>query len=396
MGADKTFKPNTQWMAEKYDEMNQELFGGRLGHCDFGIFTSGRGSEGGVLGWFKIGGKNIKVDRRTRRMFYYQSSYNKINIDKYNFCELCKPRIELNGNYSGTENGFLATLVHEMCHYYNYMLGYCPRQGHGTEFKEIAWIVSSRSNGMFTVQRVATAEQMSELELSDEMKQKRERRAANKLANTIALVIYKTNGDVRLVLTRSEKLIYYIEGIESNKNDVISIFRSQDQKLIELLFSKGYRSLMRTYKYWNIRANMEALEAIEDADGKDVYENENLIAAKQSIKKPTQTLSVKHPTRIFSIKTSNGTFEHDAMNYSTLFKALRERFPNMSDAAIQKIMNNPANYKVMENRKTTKEIIREVIDELMRNEFRGADNFDDSVDINPNMNLGIISPLESE
>ena len=49
---------------------------------------------------------------------------------------------------------------------------------------------------------------------------------------------------------------------------------------------------------------VEALTTIEDADGKDIYENENLIAAKQSIKKPIQTLSVKRPTRIFSIKTS--------------------------------------------------------------------------------------------
>lgn len=28
---DKTFIPNTQWMAEKYDEMNSQLFNGALG-----------------------------------------------------------------------------------------------------------------------------------------------------------------------------------------------------------------------------------------------------------------------------------------------------------------------------------------------------------------------------
>ena len=43
---EKTFKPNVQWMAKKYKEMNQKLFYGQLGDCDFGIFTTGKGSEG--------------------------------------------------------------------------------------------------------------------------------------------------------------------------------------------------------------------------------------------------------------------------------------------------------------------------------------------------------------
>ena len=53
---EKTFKPNIQWMAKKYEEMNQELFYGQLGDCDFGIFTTGKGSEGRTLGWFKTKG----------------------------------------------------------------------------------------------------------------------------------------------------------------------------------------------------------------------------------------------------------------------------------------------------------------------------------------------------
>ena len=104
------------------------------------------------------------------------NGWERIYIDRNNFAELCHPTIELNGNYSGTEHGFLETLVHEMCHYYTEMDGYCPRQGHGFEFRNIGSIVTSRSNGMFTIQRLASAEQMTELELSDEMKAKRERR----------------------------------------------------------------------------------------------------------------------------------------------------------------------------------------------------------------------------
>jgi hypothetical protein len=43
-----------------------------------------------------------------------------------------------------------------------------------------------------------------------------------------------------------------------------------------------------------------------------------------------------------------------------------------------------------------KSIINEVIDEFMRNEFRGANNMEDDVVISPDMNLGLHSPLETE
>ena len=65
---DKTFKPTVEWMAQKYQEMNEKLFGGELGYCDFNIFTTGRGSEGGTLGWFKITARNIRIRRYNRRM----------------------------------------------------------------------------------------------------------------------------------------------------------------------------------------------------------------------------------------------------------------------------------------------------------------------------------------
>ena len=55
-----------EWMAKKYEEMNQQLFGGALGACRFKVFTTGKGSQGGTLGWFKITGKFIS------RQNYYQ------------------------------------------------------------------------------------------------------------------------------------------------------------------------------------------------------------------------------------------------------------------------------------------------------------------------------------
>lgn len=34
-----------EWMAKKYEEMNQQLFGGALGVCRFKVFTTGKGSQ---------------------------------------------------------------------------------------------------------------------------------------------------------------------------------------------------------------------------------------------------------------------------------------------------------------------------------------------------------------
>ena len=378
-----TFKPNIQWMAEKYNEMNEKLFNGELGACDFDIFTKGRGSQGGVLGWFKITGRNLKVSRHTRRMYQYYDGWDKTFVNKGNFVEICKPRIELNGNYSGTETGFLATLVHEMCHYYTYMRGYCPKQGHGREFRQIGQIVSARSNGLFTIQRLASAEQMSQLELNDEMKMKREKRLNNKKASVTAIIVTTKEGKVKLTITSSKNLINLIttsEKYERNEN----VVTTNDSDIIDYLFNKGYRKNMRTWRYWSLEDKpwlgelntMLAQTEVETPVGSD---------------KSQPTPQAKQPRRIFSIKTSNGTFEHDGSSFHSLQKALRERFPKMNDEIINKIINNPGNYRMEENRKNIKTVIREVVEDFVSNNGEGGD-----IDINPDMNLGLQSPLEIE
>jgi hypothetical protein len=379
---DKTFKPNTQWMAEKYTEMNAQLFNGELGDCNFNIFTTGRGSQGGTLGWFKIMGRNIRVDRYSRRMFV--NGWDRIYINRENFVQLCRPTIELNGNYSGTEHGFLATLVHEMCHYYTYMNGYAPKQGHGAEFKRIGYEVSQRSKGMFTIQRLATAEEMRELELSDEMKAKRANRLANKKASVSAIVVFTPEGKVKLTITSNQNLMNMISTSEKERGNDVKI--SNDSEVIEFLFSKGYKKNMRSWRYWSLEDKPWVGELKNMLDG----------TPQEEPKKQEVQLSVHNhrPKRIFTIKTSNGVFEYDASSYYSLLKAIKEKFPNMNDEVIQKIMNNPNNYRMEENKMNIKTIVESVIEEFMQNEFRGANNMDDSVEITPEMNLGEFSPLE--
>ena len=385
----KSFKPTVNWMAEKYDEMNAKLFGGQLGQCDFNIFTSGRGSQGGTLGFFRMNGRGLKVEIATRKMFRHNDWFpnDKEYVNKSNFYPVCRPSIELNGNYSGTEHAFLGTLVHEMCHYYTYMNGYAPKQGHGTEFRNIAYRVSYKSNGEFSIQRLASAEEMQNFELSDEMKAKQEKRLSNKKASLMAIFVYNINGTVKLSTTSSQALATRIND-SYKKLDVPKVVVSNDLRLIELLYSHGYRRNFRTWKYWNV-GNTDWIKTIDNYDIK-VYNNPNMNFIKNTYGDKSN-IGVEAPQRlskrIFSIKTNNGTFKTEVASESDLFNKLRERFPKMSDETIKKIMSNQANYQMTENkRKSLSNIIREAIEEAIGN--------DGTVDIDSNMNLGLHSPLE--
>ena len=336
-----------------------------------------------------MNGRGLKIEIATRKMFRYDDwfSNDKEYVNKSNFYSVCRPSIELNGNYSGTEHAFLGTLVHEMCHYYTYMNGYAPKQGHGTEFRNIAYRVSYKSNGEFSIQRLASAEEMQNFELSDEMKVKQEKRLANKKASLMAIFVYNINGTVKLSTTSSQALANRI--IDSYKKlDVPKVVVSNDLRLIELLYSHGYRRNFRTWRYWNV-GNTDWIKTIDNYDIK-VYNNPNMNSIK-NIYGDKSNIGVETPQRlskrIFSIKTNNGTFKTEVASESDLFNKLRERFPKMSDETIKKIMSNQANYQMTENkRKSLSNIIREAIEEAIGN--------DGTVDIDSNMNLGLHSPLE--
>lgn len=382
------FVPTVEWMAKKYWEMNEQVFNGELGDCDFGVFTTGRGSEGGVLGWFKITGRNIRVRRSTRRMFV--RGWEDEDITNYNFVELCKPRIELNGNYSGKEESFLTTLVHEMCHYYTYMNGKAPVQAHGKEFKMACRMVQYRSGGRFTIQRVATAEQMSGLELSDEMKEKRQKRLESKKSKTTILVYWDRDGRTKLVTTTSQKLVNLIKLGKYQK-----LVISNDGNLFDFLYNeKRYRNNMRFgvngWTYWNVTGK-DWLNELDNYDI-EVYENGEKVGSEKPAEQPNpEPPSEPEPIKIFTIKTNKGVVEIP-MEHSMkqMFDKVKNRLPNLSDDAIMKLINNPANYKVMkESRNNVKRVLREVIEEFISNE-------DDSIAINPNENLGLNSPMEND
>lgn len=282
---DKSFKPTVEWMSEKYGEMNSLLFGNELGNCNFSIFTKGRGSQGRTLGFFQITVSNLKYNINDRKIYYLDIYHDKIYINKNNFYDRCKPLIAINGNYSGTENAFLNTLVHEMCHYYTYMNGYVPKQAHGSDFKYVCEMVAARSSGRFNIQRLASAEEMKNYELDADIKAKNDARKKNLIANRKssmnAIFIFKSNGNVTLTTSTSQKLVD--RGIEYLEYDNVNkVIISNDQKLIEILMNKGYNINMRKFSYWYVNDDKEIMDMLNKVD-KKVYDKEDMNESKKII-----------------------------------------------------------------------------------------------------------------
>ena len=276
--SDEKFTPTVDWIADKYFELNEWLFNGRLGNCLFEVFTRGEGMETS-LGHFRLTGRSVKYNKRTRQMFYVgydhkenidadNFAYYKENINADNFAYYTKPMIGLNGNYKRTEHMWLNTLVHEMCHYYTYMGGRVPIQAHGIEFRQIGQIVGIRSNGIFDIKRLCDAENAGELD--GKIASRRQARDENKKSKMTALLVFRTNGDVQLITTTYQKIIDVVIA-NNNKPICKRILATNDKSYIEYLWGEGYKHNMSpsksgtNYKYWSVQGE-DLVDEIKNYD----------------------------------------------------------------------------------------------------------------------------------
>lgn len=338
------FIPDEDWMAINYSKMNRLLFDNRLGNCNFEIFKTGKGSNGNVLGWFCIQNKNIRYSKSTRQMFDIKFGRREyVNHD--NFVALCKPCIKLNGNYRWTEKAAISTLVHEMCHYYCEMNGFVPVQAHGREFKSIAAYVSSKSNNFFTVQTLASAEQMDEMVLDSEIKAKNDLRKQNKLSKTILMFIWKNNYEVRLVKPTTMDLVYKILNIEKIEPSTTKIQISYDENLKNVVFDEGYTSTMTKYRYWDV-TNDNFVKHLDEYNMETLYSKENKQSMPQTYNKPIeQPKPVSNIIPLFRFKTVQGnTFEVRNSSKEEIKKQLQQRFPKWPESSIERVLNNPKYY----------------------------------------------------
>ena len=270
--SDEKFTPTVDWIADKYFELNEWLFNGRLGNCLFEVFTRGEGMETS-LGHFRFTGRGIKYSERTGQMYYCPDYGQKEKIDADNFALYTKPMIGLNGNYKRTEYMWLNTLVHEMCHYYTYMGGRVPIQAHGIEFRQIASIVGIRSNGIFEIKRLTDAEKAGELD--EKIAARRQKREENKKSKMTALFIFMRNGEVRLVTTTKQSLIDEIIS-RSDERVCKKIVATSDANFIEYLWSLGYKKNRLTYRYWPLENN-SVLDELKKYSTKTLKSYENML-----------------------------------------------------------------------------------------------------------------------
>ena len=355
-----------QWLENKYEEFNQLYFNNKLGNCHFGLFTSGKGSQGHTLGHFFLDrsktSASFKCEKRTRRIFLAYPYGDRQYVDRNNFFALCHPTIELNGNYRWTEQGAEETLIHEMCHYYTYMRGFCPVQGHGTEFREIAALVSQRSGGRFTVKRLATAEELANVELDPEIKAQNEKRKQRKLQNSVVALIYTANNEVRLLLASDNGVINTITDYARKGRftpAILKIKASADDQLKQILIDNHYTTVSRSYRYWPIQDKPIYQEILNGHfEFATVYtNNQNPSTEDEYYTKgelfPDKPQTQPNPDLIphFRFTTMNGnTIEYRNISKEDLFNELKSKFPKWPDGNIQKIIENPR-YNLKENRR---------------------------------------------
>jgi predicted SprT family Zn-dependent metalloprotease len=258
------FKVTVEWMKDRYEKANRELFRGRLGECYF----EAKPTRPNNLGNFRMDVRpgELAYCKTDRRMFKKGANYDpyawgsyegKIYVNKDNFFEFCRPTIKMNTMYTGTENSLYNTLVHEMCHYYTYMDGYVPVQAHGRDFRNIAMIVSERSNGAFTIQRLASAEEMEGYQLDNDVK------VRTRKHNTPHYYLeFLNDGSDKVKLsnlnsTGFRTMMTYIARHQEN-----TVIELKNEEIANKLYDEGYRQQSRNYSYWTLYRGGEIVTEI--------------------------------------------------------------------------------------------------------------------------------------
>ena len=256
--------------------------------CEFSIFTSGKGSEGGILGKFSMTNCNyFKSDRRRKivhigevpgEVSFYRNGRFVVDITKNNFVKICKPRISLNGNYSWNEFSMSETLIHEMCHYLVYIRNnFCmPSRSHGSLFMSVASEVTSRTNGVFSVDGVATAETMKNVELDQKFVEKRKRRAEN-AANTatIALIKRADFGTYMMFIANENITMRFVNLFKAPNENYPFVKIIRDPDIAAFLLRNGYKKFRVPTRHYNMAKYPKDLDMLMKADGEVQKINES-------------------------------------------------------------------------------------------------------------------------
>jgi len=229
------FIPTPQWIKQKYNEFNALYFDGVLPKCGLKLMSA----DTNQLGTFHFSKKSNfkhflwagKPDKDGDiALFYDKKNDCYVGVNRNNIYQTLGPVIAINIKYSRPLDDIENTLIHEMCHYWQFVVnGIWKRsdEGHGEDFLEIAEQVYAKSNGKVKI--TPRSDELPENAVSDDWINKRGQYA-----------IFGDFGDVRgILLSKSE-------GIKNNINTMASTTRakklwiSYDPKLLSKLIMHHY------------------------------------------------------------------------------------------------------------------------------------------------------------
>ena len=256
------FTPTVEWMERNYYLLNDELFDGKLGKCDFKIDNSK--GQWNVLGYFELQNQ-ISYNKQTKRLEFKKNDNSYGKIDYCNFVYVCKPLIALNGNFTGSEYDTTCTLIHEMCHYYNYMNGYAPTRAHGKEFKNACLLVSKKSGGKYTYNNIFNSEESS-LRLTDDalnVKKLQDEKKRNRFIKTIKVLIIFRGSETIMLTSSSQKVIdEYIDLWFNNIDNHDAYILLEDERFNEVIYDLRYRTNIRRVSFFNVTKNKDVMEMV--------------------------------------------------------------------------------------------------------------------------------------
>lgn len=394
-------KPDSDWIQQKYDEFNRRYFNGRLNSCVLECRPCGSK----FLGYFTIQGDNIKYEKSSRRMFWTHFDNSRVYVDYDSFVGICDPLIVLNTNYDAPESSWENTLIHEMCHYYTYMEGYVPKQGHGREFKDIARKLYDKTNGEIVITTYDATGGF--VQTNQKILQTAEKRQTNRISNTFAtLVITRTKElDLRMFTEATLKTF-----LRFCKDEIIYCSNSD---LIARLFDLGYNRIMRKLTiYWRI-TNPQIIDILNqyqfyDRNGNKTPSVKYLIGQDEDYindEENNEDIPLQDEWHLgYKItRTDDGVnlvdkFGKKALNFnvdSIIFDENKQLFI-MKFGKFTKI-GKPGEWKNLDNESLNRRltsIIREAIRNEMNINNKDDEDEDDIGDVIPGMNLSLHSPYE--
>lgn len=388
-------KPDLDWITQKYDEFNRKYFDGVLNSCDLECRPYGRR----CLGYFTIQGENIKYEKSSRRMFWSDFDNSRVYVDYDLFVSLCAPLIVLNTNYDAPESSWENTLIHEMCHYYTYMDGYIPKQGHGREFKDIARQLYDKTNGEIVITTYDATGDF--VQTNQKILQTAEKRQTNRVSNTFATLTITSNKEILLRMFTEATLKSFLH---FSKDEIIYC---SNNDLITRLFDLGYNRIMRKLTiYWLITKpqiidilneyqffdrNGNKAPSVKHLIGQDDEENNNEVPLEDEWHLGYKIIRDEEGFNLVN------NFGKKALSFnadSIIFDENKQLFI-MKFGKFTKI-GKPGEWKNLENESLNRHL-KSIIREAIRNEMnlKNNDDEEDEIgDIIPGMNLSLHSPYE--